>query len=159
MRRIVPIIGLILAILAAAFLFFQGASRGGDGSQPNEQPTSGLTSNIEKDENVKTGLPALSSSLNELLSGWESSPEAAASQALDSGLDLDQSRVKVTVVLIDESYLEPSAQLIQAIGGEVIVQFETLIDAWVPVAALELLAKLDGISQVREPLGVVPLDP
>ena len=106
----------------------------------------------------KSGLPTLSTVLNQLLTDWQIAPDAAIEQAISQGLEIEGDRVKIMLIMHDEDSAEAAASAIPGLGGEVEDRYKTWIDAWVSIGSLRAIAELPGLSQVREPIEVVPLD-
>ena len=105
------------------------------------------------------GLPTLSTVLNKLFADWRDDPEAAIEQAIEQGLEIEDDRVKVLLIMLDEDSVEGTVDVISELGGEVTDRYQMWIDAWVPIGSLDAIAELPDLSQVREPIEVVPLDP
>jgi hypothetical protein len=94
-------------------------------------------------------LPNMSSGLSQLYHTWQSG-EPVTETAQRLGIELSGERAFVTLVLLDEAAAQAAIAAIPELGGEVSSSFETMIDAWVPISALEQVAGLPGISLVRE---------
>lgn len=99
----------------------------------------------------------LSSKLLDFYSFWKENSEEAVRLAIQGGLEIDESRIKVLIILIDEQFAESAMGFVTEQGGEVINQFQIWIDAWVPISSFEALGRIPSLSVVQEPIQVMPL--
>lgn len=102
---------------------------------------------------AKQGNPILDSSLNRLL---RKDPAILAGE--DSGLKVEDGRVDVTLILLEKEASAEVRDAVLRLGGDVTAHYEIWIDATVPVPALEDLAALPAVGQIRKPIQVFPLD-
>src|SRR5688572_11856070 len=102
---------------------------------------------------AKQGNPILDSSLNRLL---RKDPTAPAGK--DFGLQVEDGRVGVTLVLLEEEASEEVRDAVVRLGGDVTAHYKIWIDATVPLSALETLAAIQAVGQIRRPTPVFPLD-
>ena len=121
-----------------------------DRSQPADLPEPGQLD--------KEGHPGLSTTLNELLIEWDSSPQAALDLAVSLGLEIEGDRVKIMLIMLDDDSADAAELEIAELDGEVIDRYQTWIDAWVPIGTLEKVAAFAGLSQAQEPIQILPLD-
>jgi uncharacterized repeat protein (TIGR01451 family) len=106
---------------------------------------------------AKRGLPGLNSTLQALHSDWQTAPDQARSRARKQGMQLDGERVTVMLIMHNEAAAAAAVDSIPTLGGEVTAHYKIWLDAIVPIAALEQLAQLPGVSLVQEPIRVQPL--
>lgn len=78
--------------------------------------------------------------------------------ALTNDLRMESGRVQVNLVTQSTEAAISAGQAIPALGGEVTAQFNVWVDAWVPVAQLEALARLSGVTLVQPVIPVIPTD-
>jgi hypothetical protein len=162
MRRISfsPIVGLTIVVmgaLTAGCLVAEGMDNSADTPQP---PNSNQLEGQPTDKRSEgEGLHTLTTVLNQLYAEWQLDPEAAIEQAIAHGLEIEGDRVKVMLIMLDEDAVEDAVEVISELGGEVTDRYQMWIDAWVPIGSLDAVAELPDLSQVREPIEVVPLDP
>ena len=102
---------------------------------------------------AKQGNPILDSSLNRLLRKDRTAPEGD-----DPGLKVEDGRVGVTIILLEEEASEEVRDAVVRLGGDVTAHYKIWIDATVPVSALEALAAIQAVGQIRKPIPVFPLD-
>jgi hypothetical protein len=102
--------------------------------------------------------PTLSSSINELISIWKSNPDQVQSYAFSQGLTFQDDLVSVMLILESEEISAAVKQYVQQSGGEVTSTYKTWVDATIPIGALEAVSKFQGISFVRAPITVFPID-
>jgi hypothetical protein len=161
MRRVsfLPVVAITL-IAISGFITGCVTAESMDLEDTPQPPSSSQMEGISREDRSESGwLPALSTMLNELFSSWQEDPEAAIDQAIEQGLEIEGDLVKVMIIMLDEDSVEDAAELISGLGGEVTDHYQTWIDAWVPIGSLDAIADLPGLSQVREPIEVVPLEP
>lgn len=97
----------------------------------------------------KSGHPNLSPLLNMLVADWPDGP--GVSQVMQQGVEIIDNRVKVMLVMQNETAVKSTIATLSASGGDIIAHQEIWIDAWIPVEVLRKVADLPGISIVREP--------
>lgn len=103
-------------------------------------------------------MPKLDGSLNKIYSGWTENPEGAISIATDLGLDIKNGFVLVTIITLDENEaLKVRNTINNKFDGEILANYEELIDAWIPIRALEVLSNQPGVSFVQQPIKTIPL--
>lgn len=102
-------------------------------------------------------LTHLSSKLLEFYTYWKENSQEAIPLAIQEGLEIEESRIKVLIILFDEQYAENAMRFVTEQGGEVINQFQMWIDAWVPISSFEALGRIPSLSVVQEPIQVMPL--
>lgn len=102
------------------------------------------------DKSSRMTFPKLDSSLQQLVS----SPDASAQKLLlkNSDLRFSEGRVQAQVRVAEED-LEQVIQSIEKSGGEVTKMNETeaLVQAWLPIGSLKLLAIHPGVQMIRTP--------
>jgi hypothetical protein len=103
-------------------------------------------------------LPNMSSSLSQLYTDWLAG-KPVDQTAETFGLEVEDDRVFVTLIMVDEPSAQEAISALPELGAEVTSSFEAWIDAWVPISELEKVAALPGISLVREVVKVLPIDP
>jgi hypothetical protein len=103
------------------------------------------------------GNPKLGSSLNQLLEAYHQGGLAEAQAfATVHMIVLDDNRVQVEVVASTEAMSDLIAA-IEAVGGEYQTHYQNLLQALVPIDALESLAQRSDVQAIREPQrAVVP---
>ena len=102
------------------------------------------------------GNPKLGSSLNQLLEAYQrGGPAEAQTFAEMHRMMLDDGRVQVEVVVAREAVSDLRAA-IETVGGEYQGHHETLLQALVPLDALELLARRPDVEVIREPRRAEP---
>jgi hypothetical protein len=105
----------------------------------------------QKVERSPKSNPKLGSSLNQLLEAYQRGGLAEAQTvAKMHGTKLDQDRVQVELVVAKGS-VSDLREAIETIGGEYQGHYETLLQALVPLDALESLARQPGVQVIREP--------
>jgi hypothetical protein len=157
-KKSISVVFIIFAIglLTAGCLVAESMGNSSDTPQP---PSSGQLEGLPKEDRSEgAGLPALTTVLNQLYADWQLDPEAANEQAIAQGLEIEGDRVKVMLIMLDEDSVQDAVEMISELGGEVTDQYQIWIDAWVPIGSLDAVAELPDLSQVREPIKVVPLD-
>jgi subtilisin family serine protease len=108
---------------------------------------------------LPTGSPKLSSSLNQLLGARRGAGQLRADAfASARGLRLDDGRVQVVVETTQAAMKEVRGAVV-ALGGDTQTHHRSLLQALVPVDALEALARRDDVTLVREPLRPIPASP
>jgi hypothetical protein len=108
-------------------------------------------------ERPSKGNPKLGSSLNQLLEAYRQGGMAEAQTfAVMHMMVLEGSRVQVEVVTSAEAMSDVIAAL-GAVGGEYQGHYEAVMQALVPIDALESLAQRSDVQAIREPQrAVVP---
>ncbi|MCK5582079.1 MAG: S8 family serine peptidase, partial [Candidatus Omnitrophica bacterium] len=102
--------------------------------------------------------PTLSSTINELISIWKTNPDQLQSYAFSQGLTFQDDLVSVMLILETEEISAAVKQYVQKFGGEVTSAYKNWVDATIPIGALEEVSNFNGISFVRAPIPVVPID-
>jgi hypothetical protein len=103
-------------------------------------------------------LPNLSTNLSFLYMGWLSGEFSPDNLPVSPEFEISGNRVKVTLMMLSEADAQQAVSALPDLGGEVIVSYQTWVDAWVPIPQLGIIAALPGISLVREPEEVLPVD-
>ena len=102
-------------------------------------------------ERPSGGNPKLGSSLNQLLEAYQRGGLAEAQTFAEMHrMVLDDGRVQVEMVVAREA-VSDLREAIEAMGGEYQGYHETLLQALVPLDALELLAGRPDVEVIREP--------
>jgi len=159
----------VLAILTTIGLL-SGSTAGADSPPPTptpvrEEPTLWITTTVESLEApVEIGKPAkghpkLGSSLNQLLEAHRREGLAGAQAfAKTHMMVLDDDRVQVEVLAAPEA-MSTLKEAIEAVGGEYQGHYKTLLQALVPIGALEQLAEREDVWLIRDPVRVIPSEP
>jgi hypothetical protein len=105
---------------------------------------------------VNTAVPNMSTELNNLYAGWLSGEYKPDQLPESPSLEYSGDRVKVTLIMLDEGFAHQAEKILPGLGVEVLISYGPWIDAWVPISKLGDLARLPGISLVREPVSVMP---
>ncbi len=100
---------------------------------------------------------AVSEALRTLRGLWDDSPDAAVQYAIDRGLPVEDSRVLVTAKVSDGYPVEEVNADLLALDSEILANYESLFDVWVPVDRLYDLAGLPYVEYVTEPAVAIPL--
>jgi subtilisin family serine protease len=148
----------IFVLLLAIALATSPINASGQSSQEDFDPESvALLAPVFDSE--KESIRNLSTGLSNLYIDREAGLLATGS--VSDGLTLDDTgdRVMVMMIMLDETSAQQALDALPGLGAEVIVHYQTWIDAWVPVAMLEQVSTLPGVSLVREPVQVLPVDP
>ena len=104
-------------------------------------------------------LPNMSTAVSKLYTTWQSDEHL---HELPDGLSIPEvvgDRVMVMLIMLNEASAQQTIASLPELGAEVIAHHAIWIDARVPVPALEQVAALPGISLVREPVELFPVDP
>ena len=107
---------------------------------------------------AKLGLTKLSTALSQLYTNWLKSPPMAVEQAARQGVQVDGDLVKVMLIMLDEASASSARAVIPELGGKETAYYKLWVDAWVPISALDEIASLPGVSLVRLPIRVVPVE-
>jgi subtilisin family serine protease len=129
------------------------------GSIPASQgPVEGTSTTLEVLADIQerarpsTDKTKLESSLNQLLEVHRTKGlEAAQAFATTRTVALDEDRVQVVVEGTAKT-IGDLREAVEALGGEYQTHYRTLLQALVPIGALETLAELPDVRVVREPL-------
>jgi hypothetical protein len=159
---------LLISLLLTIGLLLPGNTVGADDPIPtpaSEQPTQWRVATVEnlvdvqEVEGSSRSNPKLGSSLNQLLAAHrrEGLAEAQAFAATHM-MVLDDDRVQVVIVTTQEA-MSDLKEAVEALGGEYQGHYETLLQALVPIDALESLAGRPDVQVVREPRRPIPLAP
>jgi hypothetical protein len=109
--------------------------------------------------NPAKGHPKLESSLNQLLETHRREGLAGAQAfAKTHTMMLDDHRVQVVIETI-QGAISDLKKAVEALGGEYQTHYETLLQALVPIDALESLAGRPDVQVVREPRRPIPVAP
>jgi hypothetical protein len=102
-------------------------------------------------ERPPAGNPKLDSALNQLLEAYEQGGLAGARAfAGTRGIVLGNDRVQVEVILC-QGAAGDLREAVEAVGGEYQGHYETLLQALVPLTALESLAQRPDVEMIRLP--------
>ena len=105
----------------------------------------------QEGEQPSAGNPKLDSTLNQLLETYRQGGLAGAQAFAETrGINLDDGRVQVEAIAVLGAVGE-LREAIEASGGEYQGHYETLVQALVPLAALEVLAQRPDVEMIREP--------
>ena len=161
-------LGLLISLLFTIGLLLPGSTVGADDPIPTPTPgepmqwriaTVGTLVDAQEVERPAKGNPKLGSSLNQLLETHRREGLAEAQAfATTHMMVLDDNRVQVVIVTIQEA-ISDLKEVIEALGGEYQGHYETLLQALVPIDALESLAGRPDVQVVREPRRPVPVAP
>jgi len=95
--------------------------------------------------------PKLSSSLNRLLEAHQRGGMAEAKIfAKNHNMLLQDGRIQVTIVTSEEA-IDDVRIAVKASGGDYQLHYRTLLQAMVPVTALEILSQRPDVENIREP--------
>jgi TPP-dependent indolepyruvate ferredoxin oxidoreductase alpha subunit len=95
--------------------------------------------------------PKLSSALNKLLEAHQRGGMAEAKiVAQNHNMVLQDGRIQVTIVTTAEA-IDDVRIAVEACGGDYQLHYRTLLQAMVPVPALEILAQRPDVENIREP--------
>lgn len=161
MRRIFIslLVGLTIVVIGGLSAGCVIAESMGPEDTPLPPSSSQLEGTSKEDRSESAGLPALSTVLNKLFADWQEDHEATVEWAFEQGLEIEGDRVKIMLIMLDEDSTDAAMDVIIGLGGEVIDQYQVWIDAWVPIGSLDAIADLPDLSQAREPIETVPLEP
>ena len=101
-----------------------------------------------------TAPPTLEGALSQLL---DLSPERRAVKAQQTGLTVEDGRVRVVIELTDGARPAMLASRLESLGGRRVVAGDQRLSADVPIDALTSLAEHSGVQFVRRPLTARPL--
>jgi subtilisin family serine protease len=105
------------------------------------------------------GNPKLESSLNQLLEAHRREGLAEVQAFAETHMMvLDDDRVQVVIVTTQEA-ISGLKEAVEALGGEYQGHYEGLLQALVPMDALESLAQRPDVRVIREPRRPIPLGP
>jgi len=152
---------LVWLLVAGVFVanFWMGAPVQGATPTTAEQQAARATAALPPlQAQPKEGLPQLDTPLNQLLSGWKANREQARAGATAQGVKIEQERVHVTILMLDEAAAEDALVALPGLGGEVTAHYKWAIDAWIPIARLGDLAKLPRVSLIHQPIPPMPLE-
>ena len=75
------------------------------------------------------------------------------------GLEIENGRVLVTINATDENTVSNLIDVInRELGGQVSANYQILIDAWIPINALEKLCSLPEVNYIQKPVEILPLE-
>jgi len=168
-RRLTPRVYLLLAIglLLAVLILLTAGMVGADDPVPT--PHSGestqwsaqtvTTAMAAPREKPSKGHPKLASSLDNLLEAQRDEGLAGAKTfAVMHMMVIDGDRVQV-VVETNQGAMSDLIQTVDALGGKYQAHYETLLQALVPIEALESLAGRPEVMTIREPRRAIPVAP
>ncbi len=158
------LLGLVLAIALVL-----SSSTVGAGDPPptleDGEPTGWSTITVapmvppEDIEKPARGNPKLGTSLNQLLEAYRRGGQAEAQTFAETReMVLRDERVQVEVVA-DREAMAAIRETVEALGGEYQGDYQTLLQALVPIDALESLAGRADVWLVRDPRRAIPLEP
>lgn len=163
-HRVRGLLLLVPAILLIAGIGAVGASTGGDTliAGTSQLPSAALAAPARLGppaSAAQPGNPKLDSALAALAASAGDSAGAALAQAQDGGIAVSGDRVQVQITVRPEVVGSVTAA-VAAAGGEVtgVGDESRLIQAWVPVTALEALAASDDVSYLKRPAPLVELE-
>ncbi len=133
------------------------------GSQPTATPRPPDTRSVPPNLLTASSTarqPKLDSALAALAAARRVSASAMMAAAETHSLNVSGDRVQVQIVTTAANLTEATAA-IETHGGAVtgIAQADTVVQAWLPIAALEPLTKQTAIHFIRRPTKVFPLEP
>jgi hypothetical protein len=96
-------------------------------------------------------MPNLATPLREIWRAFHQSPIEMMPQAEKYELTIEDGRVLVTLIMLDEDSAEAALAALPTMGGEVTAHYEKWIDARVPIAKLVEIANLSGMSLLALP--------
>jgi len=159
---------LLIGLLFTTGILLPGSAVGADKPVPtpaSEQPTqlkiptAGTLLAAQEVEGPSSSNPKLGSSLNQLLETHRREGLAEAQAfATRRVMVLDDDRVQVVMVTTREA-ISDLKEALEVLGGEYQGHYEGLLQASVPIDALESLAGRPDVQLVREPLRPIPLAP
>jgi thermitase len=107
----------------------------------------------------KPAIAALSSRLWDLYSTYDENAAQALLQGELYGLEIDGARVQVMIFAADAAAAERIIAALPGLGAEVTAHYDSWIDAWIAIGALDALAALPGVLLVDGVLPVKPVQP
>jgi hypothetical protein len=157
----------LLTSLLLAVGVLSGSTIGADNPSPTPTPVrEAIPWNTMRVRSLETavevekrawGHPKLGSSLNQLLKAYHRGGLAEAqSFATRHIVVLDNNRVQVEMVILSEA-MGDVRKAIETAGGEYQGHYKTLLQALVPINALESLAQRPDVQFIREPQRAMPL--
>ena len=164
LRRALPLFLITLLLLLSAGVLAQSDAQPGAPVPPDlprigeRLDPSSVTIDMDALRQRPAGVAALSSDLYDLFTAWTASPAQGMELADERGLDLSGDRVAVMFIMVDSAAADAAIPAIEAAGGTITARYDRWIDALVPVLALDTLAQLPGVSQLRRIIEVFPLD-
>jgi subtilisin family serine protease len=119
-----------------------------------------VSSNLDPIEEFpdKPQIETLSTALDQIFTDWIENPQVARSFAETRGIHLKADRLQIMLIMLDEASAASAVDVIPQLGGRVIGRYKTWIDAWVSIEMLDEIAALQGVSLVREPIQVFPIE-
>jgi len=124
-------------------------------NQSNEPPKK-IEGGIWKKPDKSSLNPKLSSSLNTLLAAYQRGGMAEAKIfAKNHNMVVQDERIQVTIVTSEEA-IDDVRTAVTACGGDYQLHYRTLLQAMVPVTALEILAQRPDVENIREPQRAIP---
>lgn len=161
----------LLTSLLLAVGLFSGTTIGADSPSPTPTPVRGgptpwitttvrgLEAPVEMVKPAKGHLK-LESSLHQLLEAYrlEGLAEAQAF-AKTHMMALEDDRVQIVVAATTQEAMSDLREAVEALGGEYQTHYEMVLQALVPIDALESLAKRLDVQAIREPRRPIPVTP
>jgi subtilisin family serine protease len=162
-------LSLLVSLLFAIGLLLPGDPVGADDPIPTPtpgEPTEWSTVTVTPAEVAPEGIgrpskgnPKLGSSLNRLLEAHRRDGVAEAQAfATTHMMVLDDDRVQVVIVTTQEA-ISDLKKAVEALGGEYQGHYEGMLQALMPMGALESLAQRPDVLVIREPRRPIPLGP
>jgi len=159
---------LLISLIFATALLLSGSTVGAGISIPmpmHVQPTewtiamAGTLIDAQGVKGPSRNNPKLESSLNQLLEEHRREGLAKAQDfATTHMMVLDDDRVQVVIITTQDA-ISDLKEAVEALGGEYQSHYEALLQALVPIDALELLAERADVRVVREPRRPILLAP
>jgi subtilisin family serine protease len=104
--------------------------------------------------------PNLSNDLYDLYETHQNGqPVTSSDDDLPGAPQVEDGRVKVMLIMLDEASADAALQQLPGMGGTVTAHYKQWIDAWLPIDQLDDAAQFSGISLVRTPIERMPVDP
>jgi hypothetical protein len=103
--------------------------------------------------------PKLDSSLNQLLEAQREGLAEAQAFATTHMMVIEGDRVQVELIATQEEAIDDLIAAVEAVGGEYQGHYTTLLQALVPIGALESLAQRPDVQVIREPQRAIPMAP
>jgi hypothetical protein len=103
--------------------------------------------------------PKLGSALNQLVEARSSAGLAKAQAFAEAhAMILKGDRVQVELIVVQDVAISDLITAIEAVGGEYQGHYQTLVQAIVPIKALESLAQRPDVRLIRDPIRAAPLE-
>lgn len=152
-RRPFMAIGIVFLLGALSFTQCSGPNRDIE-AQVGESKGTMKEKSSSNSERSK-GNPKLGSSLSQLLGAYQKEGVTGARAFAERRtMTLDNDRVQVTIVTSEEAIYDVRAA-VEAVGGTYQLHYKNLLQAMVPLDALESLTQRPDVLFIREPRGAV----